>query len=91
MDKYLEWIKDLFPDLFALAVDREGSVTSYLANPSEGEVRHWNPSINTCLHLTVEIEFCGCQQRVGYLRFIPIIMPLGFHVPLFSEEEDLGR
>ena len=38
MDKYLEWIKDLFPDLYALAVDREASVTLYLANPSEGEV-----------------------------------------------------
>jgi len=38
LDKYLDWIKDLFPDLYSLAVDREASVTSYLANPSEGEL-----------------------------------------------------
>ena len=34
----------------------------------------------------VEIEFCGCQQRVGYLRFVPIIMSLGVsHATLFHE------
>ena len=43
-------------------------------------------SINTSLHLMVEIEFCGCQQRVGYLRFVPIIMSLGVsHATLFHE------
>ena len=29
-------------------------------------------------HLMVEIELCGCQQIVGYLRSVLIIMPLGF-------------
>ena len=43
-------------------------------------------SINTSLHLKVEIEFCGCQQGVGYIRFVPIIMPLGVsHNTLFHE------
>lgn len=47
-------LKDLFPDLegllknfsqdlFTLAVDKEVSIASYLANPSKGEVRHRNP------------------------------------------------
>ena len=33
---HLERIKDFFPDLYALVVDREASVASYLANPSKG-------------------------------------------------------
>ena len=40
---HLERVKDFFPDLYALVVDGEASVASYLANPSKGEVMHWNP------------------------------------------------
>lgn len=38
-------LKDLFSDLFALAVDKEASVASYLGNLYEGEDWHWNPQL----------------------------------------------
>lgn len=36
-------LKDLFPDLFALAMDKGGLVASYLANTSKNGVRHCIP------------------------------------------------
>jgi len=38
-------LKDLFSDLFALVVDKEASVASYLGNLYEGEDWHWNPQL----------------------------------------------
>ena len=41
------WCGDIsleeFLDLYTLVVNKEALVAPYLANPNEGEIRHWSP------------------------------------------------
>lgn len=39
-------LRDWFPDLYDLEVNEEAIVFSYLAGPTEGEGRHWNPQFS---------------------------------------------
>ena len=59
-------LKELYPNLFALAVDKETSVASYLEHPSEGEVQHWNPQFIRPLKI-LELELVDSFFRCSML------------------------
>ena len=60
-------LKDLYSDLFALAVDKEASIASYLDQSSKLEVRHWNPHFSRPLQ-DWELESADSFFKVLYIN-----------------------
>jgi hypothetical protein len=60
-------LKDLYSDLFALAVDKEASIASYLDQSSKLEVRHWNPHFSHSLQ-DWELESADSFFKVLYVN-----------------------